>query len=53
MNIGDVFIQPEVKIKKQLKQKIAEDSGKYHSIRNGKIISVDKALSTVDTDSEE
>ena len=41
------------KLVAELKKKIGEDSSKYHCIRDGKIISVDKELSTIDTDSEE
>ena len=41
------------KLVAELKQKIGEDSSKYHYIRDSKIISVDEELSTVDTDSEE
>merc|ERR1712176_351066 len=41
------------KLVAEMKQKISEDSSKYYSIRDGKIISVDKALSTTETDSEE
>ena len=39
------------KLVAELKQKISEDSSKYHSIRDGKITSVDKALSSSTTKS--
>ena len=37
------------KLVAELKQKISEDSSKYHYIRDGKITSIDKALSTAGT----
>ena len=41
--------QAHSKLGAELKQKISEDSSKYHSIRDGKIISVDRALSSSKT----
>ena len=41
--------QAHSKLVAELKQKISEDSSKYHSIRDGKIISVDRALSSSKT----
>ena len=41
------------KLVAEIKQKIGEDSTKYHCIRDGKIISVENKLSTVDSDTEE